>query len=56
MRRKSYWLSCELNREADRKPTDVQVRRRLAEVCERLGKFDLALTWRKAAESCQAEE
>jgi tetratricopeptide (TPR) repeat protein len=46
----------DLNREADRKPTDVQVRRRLAEVCEKLGKFDLALTWRKAAESCQAEE
>src|SRR5438552_2001894 len=46
----------ELNREADRKPTDVEVRRRLAEVCEKLGKFDLEMTWRKAAESCQAEQ
>ena len=45
----------ELSREADRKPTDVEVRRRLAEVCEKLGKFDLEMTWRKAAESCQAE-
>jgi tetratricopeptide (TPR) repeat protein len=45
----------DLNREAIQKPTDVGVRRRLAEVCEKLGKFDLAQSWRRAEASCRAE-
>jgi tetratricopeptide (TPR) repeat protein len=45
----------DLNREADQKPTDEGVRRRLVEVCERLGKFELAQMWRRAADSCQGK-
>jgi tetratricopeptide (TPR) repeat protein len=42
----------DLNREADERPTDPRVRRRLAEVCIRLGKPDLARMWLRAAATC----
>jgi tetratricopeptide (TPR) repeat protein len=53
---KLYRTLGELTQEANRKPRDPAVRHRLAEVCEQLGKFELAQTWRRAAESCQPEE
>jgi tetratricopeptide (TPR) repeat protein len=46
----------DLNREADQKPNDVAVRLRLADLCDRLGKFELAQSWRRAAASCQAAQ
>jgi tetratricopeptide (TPR) repeat protein len=39
----------DLNREADAKPWDSAVRLKLAEVCDRLGKTQLAAMWRRAA-------
>jgi tetratricopeptide (TPR) repeat protein len=45
----------DLNQQASEKPTDPRVRRRLAEVCMRLGKPDLAQMWLQAAESCPLE-
>src|SRR5262249_23964177 len=42
----------DLNQEAIRKPADSGVRRRLAEVCGRLGKPDLARMWLRAAAAC----
>jgi tetratricopeptide (TPR) repeat protein len=46
----------DLNREASQKPYDQKVRQRLVEVCEQLGKFDLAQSWRRAVASCQVED
>jgi tetratricopeptide (TPR) repeat protein len=40
-----------LNREAMDRPWDAPVRRRLAAVCEKLGKPDLAAMWQQAAEA-----
>jgi len=40
-----------LNREADARPWDPAVRLKLAEVCESLGKSQLAVMWRRAAEA-----
>lgn len=40
-----------LNREADDRPWDRTVRLKLAEVCDRLGKTQLAAMWRRAAEA-----
>jgi tetratricopeptide (TPR) repeat protein len=42
----------DLNQEANEKPTDPEVRRRLVEVCTRLGKPDLAQMWLRAAAAC----
>jgi tetratricopeptide (TPR) repeat protein len=42
----------DLNREADERPTDSRVRRRLAEVCTRLCKPELARMWLRAAAAC----
>jgi tetratricopeptide (TPR) repeat protein len=42
----------DLRREASEKPTNAQVRRRLAEMCARLNKHDLAEKWRRAAATC----
>jgi tetratricopeptide (TPR) repeat protein len=43
-----------LNREADAQPWDPTVRWKLADVCDRLGKRDLAAMWRQSAAACQA--
>jgi tetratricopeptide (TPR) repeat protein len=43
-----------LNREADAQPWDPAVRLKLAEVCDRLEKRDLAKMWRRSAAACQA--
>jgi tetratricopeptide (TPR) repeat protein len=42
----------DLNQEAIDKPTDAGVRRRLADVCSKLGKQELAQMWLRAAEMC----
>ncbi|MBX3443796.1 MAG: tetratricopeptide repeat protein [Planctomyces sp.] len=42
-----------LNREAIARPTDPDVRDQLADVCESLGKADLAKMWREAADACR---
>jgi Flp pilus assembly protein TadD len=42
----------DLNREADAKPWDPAVRVKLAEVCDRLGKTQLAEMWRHSAAAC----
>jgi Tfp pilus assembly protein PilF len=42
----------DLNQEAIRQPTDVAVRRRLAEVCVKLDKPELARMWLRAAAAC----
>jgi tetratricopeptide (TPR) repeat protein len=47
--RREYTLLSDLTREAMNKPGDATVRRRLAEVCDRLGKPELAAMWRSAA-------
>jgi tetratricopeptide (TPR) repeat protein len=41
-----------LNREADERPWDAEVRRRLAALCDRRNKPDEAAMWRKAAADC----
>lgn len=41
-----------LSKEAMEKPWDGGVRRRLAEVCDQLGRPNLAAMWRRAAEAC----
>src|SRR5262249_52757864 len=41
-----------LNREATARPWDAAVRGCLAEVCQELGKADLAAMWRAAAGAC----
>jgi tetratricopeptide (TPR) repeat protein len=43
----------DLNRAALRDPWDAGVRRRLAELCEQLGKQQLAEMWHRAAEACE---
>lgn len=43
-----------LTQEAMDKPGDAGVRDRIAEVCDRLGKPELARTWRAAAAACRA--
>ena len=50
--RRLYQELSDLNREAIRKPTDVAVRRRLAEVCVKLDKPELARMWLRAAAAC----
>jgi tetratricopeptide (TPR) repeat protein len=45
----------ELNQQAIDKPTDAKIRRRLAEVCDKLGKHELAQMWLRAAETCPEE-
>jgi tetratricopeptide (TPR) repeat protein len=45
-------LLTQLSKEAMDKPWDAEVRRRLAEVCEQLGRADLAAMWRRAAAAC----
>jgi tetratricopeptide (TPR) repeat protein len=42
----------DLSQEANDKPTDSQVRRRLAEVCAKLNKHDLVQKWLRAAAAC----
>ena len=42
----------ELNREAVERPKDAAVRRRLAEACAKLNKFQLAKMWQRAADAC----
>lgn len=42
----------DLNQQAAEKPRDAAVRRRLADLCTRLNKPQLAQMWTKAAESC----
>lgn len=42
----------ELNRKAFNDPWDGAVRRQLAEVCQKLGKTDLAAMWLQAAQAC----
>jgi tetratricopeptide (TPR) repeat protein len=44
-----------LNHEATGRPWDAAVRRRLAELCEQLGKHDLAVMWREAAAACRPQ-
>lgn len=46
-------LLTELNLEANRDPQDDQLRDRLADVCDKLGKQDLAVMWRQAAAACR---
>jgi tetratricopeptide (TPR) repeat protein len=41
-----------LTKEAMEKPWDPGVRRELADVCDRMGKSELATLWRKAAATC----
>lgn len=41
-----------LNQEATARPWDAELRRRLAELCARLDKPELAAMWRQAAETC----
>lgn len=43
-----------LNREATQNPWDAAVRRRLAELCQQLGKTDLAAMWLEAAGACRS--
>lgn len=43
-----------LNREANDRPWDPAVRRRMAEVCRRIGRKDLAEMWDRAAAACLA--
>ncbi len=43
----------QLNLEANRDPQNAEVRDRLAAVCEKLGKRDLAIMWRQAAAACR---
>ncbi len=45
-----------LNMEAMNKPWDAAVRKRLAVLCENLGKADLAAFWLQAAASCPPEK
>jgi predicted Zn-dependent protease len=45
----------DLNQEADAKPTDPQIRRRLAEVCTELGKPEMAQRWLRAADACPTD-
>jgi predicted Zn-dependent protease len=42
----------DLVKEASEKPWDAAVRQRLADLCQKLDKPDLAAMWRKAAASC----
>jgi Flp pilus assembly protein TadD len=46
----------DLNREADAKPWDPAVRVKLAEVCDRLGKKELAKMWRRSATASAARQ
>jgi tetratricopeptide (TPR) repeat protein len=43
-----------LSQEAMKRPWDAAVRRRLAKVCQQLGKADLATMWLEAADACPA--
>lgn len=43
----------ELNMQAVRDPRNSEVRDEIAELCETLGKHELARVWREAAESCR---
>ena len=43
----------EKNLQANRVPDDAEVRDRLAELCEALGKHDLARMWKQAAAACR---
>jgi tetratricopeptide (TPR) repeat protein len=45
-------LLTQLSKEAMDKPRDAEVRLRLAEVCARAGRADLAAMWQRAAEAC----
>jgi tetratricopeptide (TPR) repeat protein len=45
----------DLNREAIDKPSDVGIRRRLAEICTQLDKPELAQMWLRAAAACSPE-
>jgi predicted Zn-dependent protease len=45
-----------LTREAMASPWDASVRQRLADVCEKLNKPDLAAMWRRAAAACPQKE
>jgi Flp pilus assembly protein TadD len=38
-----------LNDEAARRPTDADIRVKIAHLCEQLGKFDLPMSWYRAA-------
>lgn len=46
----------ELSIKAIQNPRDGQIRNALADVCEKLGKHDLAQMWRRAASACQSRE
>lgn len=43
----------ELNQSAIERPTDVELRLRIADLCDELGMKKLAVMWKKAAESCR---
>jgi Flp pilus assembly protein TadD len=47
--KKDYALLTDLSREAMEKPWDAGVRSSLAEICDRVGKPDLAAMWRRSA-------
>src|SRR5262249_3126558 len=47
--KKALLALTDLNREADAKPWDSAIRLKLAEVCDRLGKAQLAEMWRRSA-------
>jgi tetratricopeptide (TPR) repeat protein len=53
--RRLYQELSELNTQDMLKPTDAAVRRKLAEVCNRLSKPELAQMWLRAAEACPAQ-
>lgn len=55
MLQKSMTRLVELNQAAVTRPRDAAVRDELAEVCESLGKTELAAMWRKAAMACRVE-
>ncbi len=48
-------LLTSLNREADARPWDMEVREKLAAVCDRIGKQDLAEMWRRSAAACKLD-
>src|SRR5262249_2147363 len=44
-----------LNQEVSAKPWDAALRRRIADLCDQVGKPDLAVMWRRAAATCPPE-
>lgn len=43
----------QLTQDAIAKPTDPEIREKMAEICSQMGKLELAASWKKAAEACR---